>query len=136
MTVLLVDSPEAARKRLRTALEKVPGLLIVGEAHNHASAMRIFFEHGPDAVVVGVCLEDSSGFDVLISVRQADSRCPLILLGEGQDTFVEHVGRLLGANEVCYKDENLHYLHRLLHRLANQRRQSADIAPGKKAARS
>jgi len=127
VSVLLVDSPDETRKRLRAALERVAGLSIIGEAHSHASGMRMFFERRPDVVVVGVCLDDSSGFDVLVSVRQADSRCPLLLLGEAQDNFVEYVGRLYGANEVCYRDANFYQIRAALERLISQRRQPAQV---------
>lgn len=125
LSVLLVDSPEATRRQLRAALEREPGLSVVGEAHSHASGMRMFFDRRPDVVVVGVCLEDSSGFDVLVCIRQADARCPLILLGEVQDSFVEYVGRLYGANEVCYKDKNFYQILGVLQRLAHLRNQVA-----------
>jgi PleD family two-component response regulator len=127
VSVLLVDSPDETRKRLRAALERVAGLSIIGEAHSHSSGMRMFFERRPDVVVVGVCLNDSSGFDVLVSVRQADSRCPLLLLGEAQDNFVEYVGRLYGANEVCYRDTHFFQLRAALERLLNQRSQPAQV---------
>jgi DNA-binding NarL/FixJ family response regulator len=117
ISVLLVHSPEASRNSLRAALEREAGVSVVGEADSHASAMRLFFERRPDVVVAGVCLQDSSGFDVLVCVRQADARCPLILLGDGQDSFVEYVGRVYGATEVCYKDDNYRQVRGLLRRL-------------------
>ena len=125
LSVLLVDSPEATRRKLRAALEREPSLSVIGEAHSHASGMRMFFDRRPDVVVVGVCLEDSSGFDVLVCIRQADARCPLILLGEVQDSFVEYVGRLYGANEVCYKDKNFYQVLGVLQRLVHLRKQAA-----------
>ena len=123
--MLLVDSPEASRKRLRAVLEREQGVSVVGEADNHASGMRMFFEHRPDVMVVGVCLDDSSGFDVLVCVRQADSQCPVILLGEAHDSFVDYVGRLYGANEVCYRDGNFYQIRMALQRLAGLRSQVA-----------
>ena len=125
LSVLLVHSPESSRKALRAELELEAGVSVIGEADSHVSAMRMFFEHRPDVLVVGVCLQESSGFDVLVCVRQADSRCPLILLGDGQDSFVEYVGRVYGATEVCCKDDNFHQVRGVLRRLAQARSAAA-----------
>jgi CheY-like chemotaxis protein len=61
---LVVDDFEAWRDFVRSTLEKVPGLLIVGEASDGSEAVRKAQALQPDLVVLDIALPIMNGFEV------------------------------------------------------------------------
>ena len=121
LAVLLVDGSAAIRESLRAMFKEEPTLCIVAEADSRAKALDLFFQHRPDVVLVDVCLPDASGFELVQCLRQADAHCSLVLMGKGPDRFVEKVGHLMGATEVCHKKNDLKSVREALRRLVQLR---------------
>jgi DNA-binding NarL/FixJ family response regulator len=100
LSLVLVDATSPTRSHLRTALSQDPAFCLAGEAETGSAGLDLFFRYRPDVLLVGIDLPDQSGFEVLARVRETDPGCPVILLSNSADPFVEYVGRQLGANEV------------------------------------
>jgi len=114
LSVLVVEGCERSRGALRTLINEEHGLCLAAEAQTGAAALDSFIRHRPDIVMVGVCLPDVSGLELVKRIRQTDARCVLILVGTWPDPFVEKVGRLLGATEVCHKGSGLNRIREVL----------------------
>ncbi|MBV9323044.1 MAG: response regulator [Chloroflexi bacterium] len=77
MTILLVDHDRELLELLAYGLRRA-GLESL-QAHDGATALRLFGEHQPSLVTLAMNLGDSYGLDVLKKLRQ-HSRVPVIML--------------------------------------------------------
>ena len=70
ISVVVVDDHPVVRAGLRTVLDAAPDIDVVGEAHDHTSAIAAVTKHAPAVVVLDVNLGDGpSGLDVLRDLR-------------------------------------------------------------------
>jgi two-component system, NarL family, nitrate/nitrite response regulator NarL len=80
--VLLVEDHSVIRKGLRLLLESRPGLVVVGEAADRASALEIIARERPDIVLLDLDLGGERGLDLLPTlVNTPTSTRVLILTG-------------------------------------------------------
>jgi two-component system LytT family response regulator len=84
-TVLIVDDEPLARKRLRTLLEKHPGVGIAGECANGEEAVRAILDADPDIVFLDVQMPGISGFDVIDLV--GPESMPAVIFVTAYDQF-------------------------------------------------
>ena len=115
--VLIVDDEPLARERLRTLLQEEPGLEVVGEASDAASAAEAIAASAPDLVFLDVQMPGATGFDVIAAVG-AD-KMPLVVFVTAYDRYA------LRAFEVHALDYLLKPFdrERFGHTLARARRQ-------------
>jgi two-component system LytT family response regulator len=83
--VLIVDDESLARKRLRALLRAEPGITIVGEASDGASAIDLIERQGPDLVLLDVQMPNLTGMDVIATV--GIDRMPAVIFATGYDEF-------------------------------------------------
>jgi DNA-binding NarL/FixJ family response regulator len=103
-TILIVDDHPAFRAEARRLLE-ASGLVVVGEAHNGATALAMTTRLGPDAILLDIGLPDMSGFAVVEHLRSAHSR-PSVVLPSSRDatTYGDRI-RMSGAAGFIQKDK-------------------------------
>lgn len=65
LSVVIVDDEPAARRGVRLLLERVPGLVVVGEAGGVAEAVGLIRRERPSIVFLDVQMPDADGFEVL-----------------------------------------------------------------------
>ena len=116
-SVVVVGGSKDLREALRAMLGREPGFLLAGEAETCAAALELVLRCQPAVALVDVCLPDRSGFEVVKCIRQLVPGCAVIILSNAPDPCVEHVARLLGANEVWHKAVDLGRLRQALRRL-------------------
>ena len=81
LRVLLVEDSLPIRSRIRSLIEEsVPVVTIVGEAADANRAISLFQEHLPDAVVLDLHLEGSTGYTVLEEIKRRHPVCVVIIL--------------------------------------------------------
>ncbi|GGY76641.1 DNA-binding response regulator [Cellvibrio zantedeschiae] len=68
MNILIVDDSRLARKELVELTSSIPGINIVAEASDVASAVAAINQHKPDLVLLDIHLPDGDGFDVLENI--------------------------------------------------------------------
>lgn len=79
MRVLIADDSTVVVERLADLLREVPGVQLVGQAHDVPQAIRSILETNPDAVILDLQMPGGSGLEVLRSVRRTHpSLCVLI----------------------------------------------------------
>jgi len=117
--VLLADDHDVVRAGLRTALEDLPNLEIVGEVGNGPDLVEALARTIPDLLVMDVSMPD---FDPIQAVRQMKAERPglkiLVVSAYNEETYV--VG-LLGAGADGYhmKDQPLADLRLAAQRILN-----------------
>lgn len=79
--VLLVDDSVEIQRSLCAALDRLPGVAVVGCAETQAHALALADLHHPDAVVLDVALRDGDrGISVLRQLRRTHPGCQVIVL--------------------------------------------------------
>jgi DNA-binding NarL/FixJ family response regulator len=73
MRILLADDHTLVRTGMRLLLETMPGVVVVGEASDGASALRLIEQLRPDAVLMDLAMPGMSGTE---AVRQVAARFP------------------------------------------------------------
>ena len=103
--VLLVDDHPIVRQGIRRLIEKEPGLLVCGEAEDASEALGIIEQERPDVIVLDLSLKNSSGFDLILDVKQRwDNIRILVLSMYNEDVYAERVLRA-GASGYIMKQE-------------------------------
>jgi two-component system, NarL family, nitrate/nitrite response regulator NarL len=87
--VLIVDDHLVVRAGLRLLIESRPGLVVVGEAANHADALSLAVREQPDIILLDLALGAESGRDLLPELRSAASQSRVLVL-TGVSDAVEH----------------------------------------------
>jgi DNA-binding NarL/FixJ family response regulator len=116
LSVLVADNSASFLHAMGQAIGQEPGLRLLTLAQSATEAFDWFVRCRPDVVIIPVSLPDRSGYELLRLMRQADTRCLLILVRRELDPLVAQVGHLLGANEVWSKTEEPRQLWKLLRR--------------------
>lgn len=103
--VLLVDDHPIVRQGIRRLIEKEPGLSVCGEAEDAHEALEVIERERPDVIVLDLSLKNSSGFDLILDVKQRweDVRI-LVLSMYNEDVYAERVLRA-GASGYIMKQE-------------------------------
>ncbi len=73
--LLLVDDHAIVRESLRSVLERVPDLVVVGEAASGDAALALVHELAPDLVLTDIAIP---GFDGIELTRRIASECPAV----------------------------------------------------------
>jgi two-component system LytT family response regulator len=81
--VLIVDDEPVARLGLRRQIEKLPGVVCVGESGGHASAVTAIVQQAPDVVLLDIQLGRSNAFAIIEEIG-ADAM-PLVIFVTAYD---------------------------------------------------
>src|SRR6188508_222070 len=63
--VVLADDHALVRAGIRSLLEKLPGIEVVGEAGNGREALELVKTQGPDVVLLDISMAELGGLEVL-----------------------------------------------------------------------
>ena len=78
MTVLIVDDSSVFRDRLKRMLTRCPGIEIVGETADAATALANIPRLRPDAVLLDLHMPGTDGFAVLRELKDRGEPTPVI----------------------------------------------------------
>jgi two-component system NarL family response regulator len=79
LRILLVDDHQIFREALRSLLERVPELSVVGDGDG-GDVLRLVQELAPDIVCLDIAMPGLSGIDALRQLRAAGSKVKVIVL--------------------------------------------------------
>jgi len=121
LRVLLVEDSLPVRTRMRSLIEESVLVTIIGEASTAASAMMLFREHEPDAVVLDLQLEGSTGYTILEEIKRARADCIAIVLTTFAIPECREKCRELGADFFFEKSKEFERVPETLSALIAQR---------------
>lgn len=77
---LIADDHALVRAGIRALVEKLKGVIVVGEAGRGSEALKLINELKPDLVLLDITMPDGNGFDVLHHVSKNHSEIKIIVL--------------------------------------------------------
>lgn len=112
--VFVVEDSPAVRKRLLRLLGEVPGAQVVGQATDVEEAIGAILAARPDVVLLDLCLEHGSGFDVLRAVNRVEPAIEIYMLSNfASEPYRRHAERL-GARGFFDKSAELEQVRELI----------------------
>ncbi|HKP81816.1 MAG TPA: response regulator transcription factor [Pyrinomonadaceae bacterium] len=78
--VLIADDHALVRAGIRALVEKIEGVVVVGEAGKGSEALELIEEHRPDLMLLDLTMPDGGGFEVLVHVRKLFPEIQAIVL--------------------------------------------------------
>jgi len=115
--ILLVDDHAIIRSGLKMLIESQPGLSIVGEASERASAVAMASRERPDIVLLDLDLGSESGLDLISPLRLAAPQARILVLTGLRDTEVHRNALRLGAMGIVQKEMAGEVLLKAIHKV-------------------
>jgi len=78
-SILLVDDHPVVREGYRRLIERQPGLVVVAEAEDAASAYHQYKAHAPDLVILDLSMSGPSGIEAIRHIRQWDGAARILV---------------------------------------------------------
>lgn len=85
LRTILVDDEPLARSLLRTCLEEIPAIEVVGECQNGREAVQAVMQLSPDLMFLDIQMPGMNGFEV-IKALQADTM-PMVVFSTAYDQY-------------------------------------------------
>lgn len=104
-SVFLVDDHPLVRESLKTLVNQQPDLRICDEAADARSALAKIQASDPDIVVMDISLKDSSGLDLLKSVRATTPATQVLMLSMHDEKLYAERAIRAGAQGYVMKEE-------------------------------
>jgi two-component system response regulator DevR len=93
--IYIVEDSPILRKRVEELVGTVPGAVVVGHAANAREAIFSILAQRPDVVLLDLCLERSSGLDVLRELERRHAGIDVYVLSNFADApYRQHAARL------------------------------------------
>ena len=103
-TVLLADDHTLVRAGIRSLIEELPEIRIVGETSNGREAVSLAFEHRPDLVVMDISMPELNGIEATMRIQEElPATRVLILSMHSSEDFVRRA-LAAGASGYLVKD--------------------------------
>ena len=80
MNVLLADDHTLFREGLRSLLERMPGVTVVGEAGDGREALDLIDKERPDVAILDITMPALSGLEVAARARRASPETRIVIL--------------------------------------------------------
>ena len=116
--VVLVDDQTLVRQGIRTLLELLPDMSVVGEAADGHEAVPAIEQARPDVVLLDVRMPGRSGLEVLAELKRRGTLPPTILLTTFDEDSVVLEGVRSGARGFLLKDVTLDQLAEAVRQVA------------------
>jgi DNA-binding NarL/FixJ family response regulator len=103
--IFIVDDHTMFREGLRQLIEHDPGLTVCGDAADAASAMQGIRQSSPAVVIVDITLADSSGLDLVKSIRSEHEDLPVLVVSMHEESLYAERALRAGAMGYVMKNE-------------------------------
>lgn len=103
--ILIVDDHPLYREGLRQLIEREPSLRVCGEAADAAEAVKLVGEGEPDLVIVDISLGNSSGIDLIKTLKAEDAELPLLVVSMHDESLYAERALRAGAMGYVMKHE-------------------------------
>jgi DNA-binding NarL/FixJ family response regulator len=103
--LLIVDDSKAVREGLRKVLEANPGWEICGEASDGLTAVEMFRELRPAAVILDFQLPDIDGLEAARRMSKISPTVPIVLFTQHASPDLEKHAKEVGIRSVVSKTD-------------------------------
>jgi NarL family two-component system response regulator LiaR len=100
ITIILADDHEVVRKGVRSYLETIPTLSVVGEACSGEETVEMVREHIPDIVLLDLIMPGMEGVDTIRSIKNISPRTQVVVLTSYHEDA--HIFPALKAGAISY----------------------------------
>jgi DNA-binding NarL/FixJ family response regulator len=104
ITIVIADDHPVFRQGLRQIIEIEPGLKVVGESRDGASALNLIQELTPDVAVLDINMPNMKGFEVARRIAQQGLKVGIIFLTMYDDERMFNEALNVGALGYLLKD--------------------------------
>ncbi len=118
--IVLVEDHDLTRVGLRTALQRSPGIQVVGEASNAIQGLKVLQELQPDVAIVDIGLPDGDGIELTHQLKQfqADrkegaTKVLILTMHDSESSVLAAFAA--GADSYCMKDVSIDKLIEAVH---------------------
>ena len=112
--VLIVDDHDLMRETLRSFLESLPGVEVVGEAENGRVAVQLARDKKPAVVVMDVIMPEMDGIEATRLITTEMPEVKVIVLSIHCDEGYRETLRMAGASCLVSKDSAFEELIRAI----------------------
>ena len=121
--VLIVDDHKVMRETLRSLLESLPGVEVVGEAENGRVAVQLARDKKPTVVVMDVIMPEMDGIEATRLITTEMPEVKVIVLSMQCDESYRETLRQAGASCFLPKDSAFEELIRAIEALSADERE-------------
>ena len=100
ITIILADDHEVVRKGVRSYLETIPTLSVVGEASSGEETVEMVREHIPDIVLLDLIMPGMEGVETIRSIKNISPRTQVVVLTSYHEDA--HIFPALKAGAISY----------------------------------
>jgi two-component system, NarL family, response regulator DevR len=116
--IFIVEDSPILRQRVEQLVNSLPDTLLVGHATSAREAIAAILREKPDVVLLDLCLEGSSGFDVLRSLHELEPGIDVYMLSNfASEPYRRHAKRL-GARDFFDKSSEFERVRDVIARRA------------------
>ncbi|MEK6592443.1 MAG: response regulator transcription factor, partial [Pseudomonadota bacterium] len=80
LRVVLADDHKLVRAGLRSLLQQMPGITVMGEAQDGREALELVAKHRPDVVLMDISMAGLNGLEATLQIKQDHPRIHVIML--------------------------------------------------------
>jgi DNA-binding NarL/FixJ family response regulator len=80
LRVVLADDHKLVRAGLRSLLQQMPGVTVVGEAQDGREALDLVAEHRPDVVLMDITMAGLNGLEAALQIKKEHPQIRVIML--------------------------------------------------------
>jgi DNA-binding NarL/FixJ family response regulator len=102
--VVLADDHTLVRAGIRTLLESIEGVEVVGEASNGREALELVRKHEPDLVLLDIGMKEMDGLQAAAAIKQELPQIKAIILSMHSTPDVVEQALRAGASAYLVKD--------------------------------
>ena len=110
-TVLIADDHPLFRSGIRTELERIPHLKLIGEAGDGTTALDLIIKHEPDLAILDIRMPGKTGLEVAETLMEAGSPTRIILLTMHREKAIFLKALDVGVAGYVLKDSLVNEIH-------------------------
>jgi len=103
--VFLVDDHPLVREWLTNLINQQPDLVVCGESESAPAAFQAIAQAKPDIAIIDISLNDSSGIELIKSLRQSEPGVAVLVLSMHEETLYAERALRAGAKGYVMKRE-------------------------------
>ncbi|MDZ4742263.1 MAG: response regulator transcription factor [Verrucomicrobiota bacterium] len=103
--IMIIDDHPIFRNGLKLLIESEGDFQVVAQTDNTTEAVSLYQEHKPDISIVDVTLKDSSGLDLVKSLREYDPEARILVLSMHSEDFYAERALKAGAKGYIMKEQ-------------------------------